>query len=161
MIEAVLDANVFASGVLGYRRPESTPGEIVRRWRTRAFTLITSEHLIAEIERTLADPFFASRIPAPESAAAVEALKRDAHLTALTVTVAGVATHPEDDLVLAAAVSAAAEYLVTGDKQLQRLGVYHGVTIVSPRDFLTRLQQDEPARGLDPPGTAGAPTTSE
>ncbi|HEV2107585.1 MAG TPA: hypothetical protein VGR16_04930, partial [Thermomicrobiales bacterium] len=58
-------------------------------------------------------------------------------------TVRGVAAHPEDDLVLAVAVSAAAAYLVTGDKQLQRIGVYHGVTIVSPRDFLTRLQQEE------------------
>ncbi len=58
------------------------------------------------------------------------------------------ATHPEDDLVLATAVSAAADYLVTGDKQLQRLGGYHGVAIVSPRDFLALLQQqDESAQG--------------
>lgn len=42
MTEAVLDANAFASGVLGARRPESTPGEIFRRWRARAFLLVTS-----------------------------------------------------------------------------------------------------------------------
>ena len=47
---------------------------------------------------------------------------------------------------LATAVSAAADYLVTGDKQLQRLGGYQGVAIVTPRDVFTRLeQQDEPA----------------
>lgn len=156
----MFDANVSASGVLGFRRPESTPGELLRRWRTPTLTLVTSEHLIAEIERTLANPFFASRIPAPERAAAVTALKQDARLTAVTVTVVGVATHPEDDLVLAAAVSAAAEDLVTGDKPLQQLVAYDGVTIVSPRDFLTRLQQDEPAASRDWPGTAETSTTS-
>jgi predicted nucleic acid-binding protein len=67
--------------------------------------------------------------------------------TPVTVVVAGIATHPEDDLVLAAAVSAGADYLVTGDKQLLRIGRYEGVTIVSPRDFLTLLdkQEDEAA----------------
>jgi predicted nucleic acid-binding protein len=47
-----------------------------------------------------------------------------------------VATHPEDDLVLATAISAKAEYLVSGDTKLQRLGTYEGVKIVSPREFL-------------------------
>jgi hypothetical protein len=44
--------------------------------------------------------------------------------------------------VLAAAVSADADYLVTGDRQLQRLGTYEGVRIVSPRDFLALLDAD-------------------
>jgi uncharacterized protein len=51
-----------------------------------------------------------------------------------------VATHPEDDLVLAAAVSAEAGYLVTGDRQLQQLGRFRGVDIVSPRAFLAILE---------------------
>jgi predicted nucleic acid-binding protein len=50
-----------------------------------------------------------------------------------------VATHPEDDLVLATAVSAHADYLVTGDRKLQRLGSYQGVRILSPREFLAVL----------------------
>ena len=56
-------------------------------------------------------------------------------MVVITVEVSGVATHPEDDLVLAAAVSAGADYLVTGDKQLLKLGRYQGATILSPRDF--------------------------
>jgi uncharacterized protein len=142
-MRVVLDANVFASGVLGYRRPDSTPGEIVRRWRTRDFVLISSDHLIGEVERTLADPYFGLRIPASESTESIDALKQDAQLIAITVTISSVASHPEDDLVLAAAVSATADYLVTGDKQLQRLGAYQGVTIVSPRQFLTLLDAQE------------------
>ena len=56
------------------------------------------------------------------------------------------ATHPQDDLVLAAAVSAGADYLVTGDRKLLSLGRYLGVTIVSPRTFLTLLEQGETDR---------------
>jgi len=60
--------------------------------------------------------------------------------------VSGVASHPEDDIVLSSAVSAAVDYLVTGDRQLQETGSFQGVKIVSPRDFLTlleRLEQDD------------------
>jgi predicted nucleic acid-binding protein len=53
------------------------------------------------------------------------------------VTVAGVATHPEDDLVLATALSAGADYLVTGDRRFRtRVPHYQGVTLVSPAEFL-------------------------
>jgi predicted nucleic acid-binding protein len=53
--------------------------------------------------------------------------------------VQGVASHPEDDLILATAVSAQADYLVTGDRQLLALGRYQGVEIVTPRAFATIL----------------------
>jgi predicted nucleic acid-binding protein len=43
--------------------------------------------------------------------------------------------------VLAAAVSASADYLVTGDRKLQRLALYEGVTILSPADFVRLLNQ--------------------
>ncbi len=57
----------------------------------------------------------------------------------MTISVQGVATHPEDDLILATAVSGGAQYLVTGDRQLLKLGNYQGVQIVTARDFLDRL----------------------
>lgn len=139
MIRAVIDTNVFASGVLGLARTESIPGEIFRQWRKHAFLLITAKAIIEEVERVLATPFFAERIPASESAAAVAALRQDAVLTVITADIRGIATHPEDDVVLAVAVSAAADFLVTGDKQLQRMEAYHGVRIVSPREFLAFL----------------------
>ena len=61
-------------------------------------------------------------------------------MTALTVEVAGVATHPEDDLILATAVASKATFLVTGDRKLRAVGNFQGVTILSPREFLTVLE---------------------
>jgi predicted nucleic acid-binding protein len=45
--------------------------------------------------------------------------------------VRGVATHPEDDVVLATGVSAGADFLVTGDRKLLQLGTYRGVRITT------------------------------
>lgn len=63
-----------------------------------------------------------------------------------------VATHPEDDLILATAVAGNAEYLVTGDRQLLALGTYEGVRIVSAAEFLAVLEADE--RAQEPHGNS-------
>jgi predicted nucleic acid-binding protein len=67
-------------------------------------------------------------------------LTSDHVLVPITAEVRGVATRPEDDLTLATAVSAEADYLVTGDRQLLALADYEGVQIISPREFLTILE---------------------
>ena len=66
-------------------------------------------------------------------------VRQQAIHTAITVVVSGVATHSEDDVVLATALSARVDFLVTGDGKLQKLATYHGVCIVSPRQFLDLL----------------------
>jgi predicted nucleic acid-binding protein len=51
-----------------------------------------------------------------------------------------VAADPKDDPIIATAVAAAADYLVTGERaHLLPIGEYRGVQIVSPRAFLTIL----------------------
>jgi len=52
-----------------------------------------------------------------------------------------VAEDDEDELVLATAVAARADYLVTGDKYLLRISEFRGIPIVSPREFLDILQE--------------------
>lgn len=141
MIRAVLDANVFVSGVLRYGEASSTLAETLRRWLIGSFKLVTSETLRQEIERTLlSNPYFAARVERAAGRRWLQALALFADSTEITVPVSGVASHPEDDLVLATAVSASADYLLTGDKQLKRLGAFQGVSIVSPREFLSGIE---------------------
>ena len=52
------------------------------------------------------------------------------------VEVSGVASHWQDDLILAAAVSGNADYLVTGDAEFRRVGEYQGVKLRTPAEFL-------------------------
>jgi predicted nucleic acid-binding protein len=74
-------------------------------------------------------------------------LREEATVVVPTVEVVRVATHPEDDLVPASAVSAGVDYLMTGDRQWQRLGSYEGVRILSPREFLKLLESEDGQEG--------------
>ena len=139
MSSAVLDTNAIASGLAGFARPSSTPGSLLRAWRTGAFTLVTSEVILAELARTLAKPYFARYLTAEQATRAIDLLRLEATLTPITMQVSGVATHPEDDLILATAASGRADYLVTGDRQLRRLGSFQGTIILSPGNFQNLL----------------------
>ncbi|MBW3633065.1 MAG: putative toxin-antitoxin system toxin component, PIN family [Chloroflexi bacterium] len=141
MIVAVLDTNVLASGFIGEDKPDSTPGELVRRWRAKSFTLVVSEHILAELNDTFTDPYFTRRLSAAEIAAALDSLRIDAVIQPITVDVVGIASHTEDDVVVATALSAGAPYLVTGDRRLLERGTHRDIHLLSPRAFLARLAQ--------------------
>lgn len=143
MTAAVLDANVLASGFAGFLWPTSTPGRFINAWLDNRFDLFISERVHAEVERTFQDPYFRRHLTPEQISDAQALLRRRAMLTPLAVVVQGVASHPDDDSILATAVSARADYLVTGDKELQDLGSYRDVSIVSPRAFLGILEQQE------------------
>jgi len=46
---------------------------------------------------------------------------------------------PDDDMIIACALHARADYIVTRDKDLLSLGAYQGVRMVTPRQFLDLL----------------------
>lgn len=63
----MLDANAIRSGILGYDRPESKPGELLRRWQVGSFRLVTSDHIVGEVQRVLRRRWFAERGIADEA----------------------------------------------------------------------------------------------
>lgn len=137
----VLDANVIISGLISYGEPTTSPAHLLHRWINRKFSLHLSVPLLSEVIRTLESPYFRDRILLDRRTEFIALLRRESTFVSLTAQVSGRATHPEDDLILATVVSANAEYLVTGDRQLLKLGEYEGVKIVSPADFLALLDQ--------------------
>lgn len=140
MTTAVADANVLASGFVR-ANPDAAPVLLLDAWRRDVFLLAYSEHILSELVRTFEDPYFQRRMTPAQMARDLALLRRQAIMTPITVEVHGIATHPEDDLVLATAVSANAEYLITGDGPLiRRVPEFRGVRLISPRDFLTFLQ---------------------
>jgi uncharacterized protein len=136
VIAAVLDTNVLASGLtIG----GSVPARLLRLAQAGAFEVVLSEPIMTELARTLEKPYFRKHWSADQVVAALELLRRTVTITPLTAPIQGIATHPEDDLVIATAMSGNAAFLVTGDAKLQRLGSYEAVIILSPRDFLDLL----------------------
>ncbi len=144
MITAVVDSNALASGFASHGQVSAVV-QMMDAWRARSYILIISEHILSEVAQTFEDPYFRRRLTQEEITADLHLLRRQALLTSITVEVHGVATHPEDDLVLSTAVSAHTDYLVTGDTKLRRLKSYEGVAIVSPREFLEILQREQKA----------------
>lgn len=140
MIRATLDTNAVVSGLLGLRVPTSTPGTIIRYWLDGEFELVISAAILAEIENTLDKPFFRARRSEAGLDAAFAAIVQVVTVVDLITNVSGVATHPEDDVILSTAVSAGVDFLVTGDKMLQQVGAYQGIYLVSPREFLDVLE---------------------
>lgn len=145
MIRVTIDTTTLASGFL---RPEPPPGRLLDAWRQRLFTLVTAEPLLDEVERTFRKPYFARRLSPEGARDNLNLLRREAVMVSPTVTVSGVATHPEDDIVLATALSGGAHFLVTSDHRLLRLGRYRELVIVSAAQFLAMLpgliQTDDP-----------------
>ena len=146
MTVAVADTNVLASGVVR-GNPHAAVVQVLDAWRAGAFTLVLSTAILDELTRTFASPYFRKRLSGEQIERFLRLLRRQAVLTSLTVSVQGVATHPEDDVMLATAVSGQATYLVTGDAQLQNITRYQDVEIVSPRQFLDVLAASGQWRG--------------
>jgi putative PIN family toxin of toxin-antitoxin system len=100
-----------------------------------AFRLVISDPVFDEVARNMVKPYFRRQLTPRQIAANLTLLANEAQLTPITAAISGIATHPEDDAILATAVSAGADYLVTGDTKLQQLGSYQGVRVLSPAAF--------------------------
>jgi putative PIN family toxin of toxin-antitoxin system len=136
MSSAVLDTNVLASGAIAHA---GSVAQVIDAMAAGQFQLVLSQQILIELERTLGKPYFTARLTPDAVARYIAGLKAISLITLLTVPVSGVATQPEDDVILAAALSGHADYLVTGDKHLRALGMYQGVRIVSPAEFVQIL----------------------
>lgn len=105
MTRVVLDANVLGQAFVN---PATAAARLLSQWRQRSFELAVSAPILAELRRTYEDPYYARRVTLELVKAAIALLEADATVVELTVPVAGIATHPEDDLVLSTVASAGA-----------------------------------------------------
>lgn len=112
---------------------------ILDGWLSDVFDVILSETILTELERALANPYFADRLDAGGRRAYVSLVRSHALVIPETIAVGGIASHPEDDQILSVAVTGQVDYLVTGDKQLQKLGTYGGIPIIAPNTAIALL----------------------
>mgnify|MGYP006346437409 CR=1 FL=1 len=129
----VLDTNIVASGLLW----GGNPAQLLDTAQLGEIELFTSRPLLAELSNILVRRKFAKAVEA--SGLSIEALVLG--YVGLTTVVrpaaiaAAVAADPTDDQVLACAVSAQADLIVSGDRHLLDLGgTYQGIRIVTPAE---------------------------
>ena len=133
----VLDTNIVVSGFLW----QGPPYLLVQHAFNRTIELATSPALLIELEGILPRKKFASRLPKQSLSAAGLAL-RYAELARLVYPVPippVVVRDPDDDHVLACALAARADLVVSGDPDLLELKDYQGIPIVNAAEALRRI----------------------
>jgi len=128
-VRAVFDTNVLVAAFA----TEGICSKILIRGRKKQFYLIACPIILQEFERVLIKKFSAT---INEARSALKIVSEAMHSIVLpSQSEHGVCRDPDDDAILACALEARADYLVTGDMDLLELKIFKGVRIVTPRDF--------------------------
>ncbi len=83
----------------------------MRRWRVNAISVVLSEPILAELARTVQNPYFRRRIATTGLEDASTRFRSEGTIQPITIQVVGVTARSHDDLILATAVSASALFL--------------------------------------------------
>ena len=130
----LLDTNTVVSGLLW----EGASSVLLRAARERRLELFTSAALLAELADVLPRAHFARKLAAADLSVA-QLVSRYA-LLAKQVIPADIYAHikddPDDDAVLACALAANADLIVSGDAHLRNLKHYRRIQIVNPADAI-------------------------
>jgi putative PIN family toxin of toxin-antitoxin system len=137
-MRAVLDTNVIVSGLVW----GGPPRHLLDLARRGTLTLYTSAALLDELRDVLSREKFAARLAARNRtpngiARGYVALARSVAAPTIPRTVPADA---DDDAVLACALAAHADLIVTGDRDLLILNPFRAIAILKPADALAWLQ---------------------
>ena len=128
-MKAVFDTNVLIAAFL----TEGLCSGLLLRARKQAFNLVLCDDIIGEFQGILTKKFKLSSSDISEITTIVtEATSEILHQTA---SLGRICRDPDDDMVIACAVDANADYIVTGDEDLLILKRYKDIVIINPRNF--------------------------
>lgn len=132
----VLDTNVAVSAVLG----SSAPARLIELAAEGEIDLFSSDELFAELAEVLARSDIARRLERHHrDASAVLALYEALIARIVPASIARTAADPDDDDVLACALAAGADIIVSGDRRLRNLKSFHRIPILSPAEALAAV----------------------
>lgn len=140
MYKAVLDTSILVSAFLV---AQGASRELLSRAEAGDFVACVAEEILAEAEKVLAYPRIRRKYPFTDESAAdyLMLLRVVAQVVAPLPKLKPVVRDPNDDMVVACAVKAKAQHIVTRDKDLLDLQQYRTIKIFSPESYLSLLRQ--------------------
>ena len=128
-MKAVFDTNVLIAAFL----TEGLCAGLLIRARKQAFNLVLCDDIIREFEGILRTKFKLTSTDITEISAIVsEAASEILHKLG---PVPNICRDPDDDMIIACAIDAAVDCIVTGDEDLLTLKRYKDIIIINPRNF--------------------------
>ena len=137
-VKLVIDTNTLISGSL-WDGPSASLLEAIGEGKA---TLVMSPALLAEFAEVVSRPKFAQRIAARGTSAVALARKLADEVTLVTpadLPLPPDLRDPKDLPVLACAIAASVDVIVTGDKDLLTLNSFQNIPIVNAQEGLRRL----------------------
>jgi uncharacterized protein len=132
-VKLVVDTNVLIAGLAG----EGFCRDIVKR-RLPSFELFTSRILLDELADKLRNKFHLD----PDELPLLKIYADEATIVKPKPLSKFICRDPDDDEVLATALTANAEMILTGDKDLLVLKQFQGIKIISPRQFVEWMDHE-------------------
>jgi putative PIN family toxin of toxin-antitoxin system len=133
-VRIVLDTNVLIAALIA----RGVCHELLEHCALR-HTVLTSEFILNEVAEKLVGKFGYSE---ELSTSAISIFRSRLEIVITLSLDSPVCRDPDDDNILAAAISGNGDCVVTGDKDLLVLKRYEGIDIFSPRDFLNQERID-------------------
>lgn len=134
MIRFVLDTNVLISIALARGRLHL----LVDAWKGRYCRLLVSGAIFEEYLRALHYPKF--RLSPDDIRQLLETeVRPHAEEVKVTSRIEQIPEDPSDNKFLSCAVDGKADWIVTGDRHLLRLGIFRGIRLGTPAQFLTQF----------------------
>jgi uncharacterized protein len=133
-VKAVLDTNVLLSALL-FR---GTLAKIAELWKEGTITPVFSRETFEEFNTALTYPKFSLSNDEIKAIIEEEVLPY-CDVTDITEKIEGVCSDPDDDKFISCAVSASADFIISGDKALIAVKKYKSVKIIKPSDFLNLI----------------------
>ena len=140
MIKAVLDSGVLVSAFL---TPKGISSELLLMARQDIFKIYLCEEIFEEIKRVLLTyPHIREQYSYSNRQVAMfcQGLRDATNLVAKIPVIKVVANDLNDDRVVACAIKAKAQYIVTRDDDMLVIVKYKGIKIVTPEEFMKVLR---------------------
>lgn len=141
MLKVVVDTNIWVSTLI---KPHGYDARMIAEILRRGGEIFTTEEILAEsrevaLRPRIKDKYHLTEDTVDQALAEVRLLTTIVHeLPELKV----IKEDPDDNVILACALQAAADYLLSYDPHLTNLSEYQGIRILTPRQFIAILKQE-------------------
>ena len=140
-LRAVVDTNLFISGLFG---KDTLSATLQNLWINRDFELATSIEILREVSRVLQYPRIKERFHPRDEAIRrfFRLVFRKAIFTKELYSVDRITDDPSDNMILACAMEAKADFIVSRDPHLRNLKQFHGIKIIDAKEFVARVKKE-------------------